>query len=206
MLDPALPRATRWTGWRNTSNGGQRTAVEQLCNNCAEPLQFRRRARSADQNTWLASLFNFQKATGFDTARQFIRISDEPGIGDHCVWKPCECVAFRFAWNEDQVVGRFHEVAKLSLCHVARIEIAMHQHLRCRKRTKQTGQLSTQPSWKSIDDEAVRRGLLNFCNRVSAPKFKRQLWAQNDKIQAWKNILDLPAHCRILKNPNPTPP
>src|SRR5260221_2732991 len=118
MLDPALPRATRWTGWRNTANSGARAAVDQLGNNCAEPPQFLRSSGSADQNAWLASILDLQKLTGPSTARQFIRISDKPWLRDHCVWMPGERIALPFTRNEHQVVGRFHEVSKIGFCHV----------------------------------------------------------------------------------------
>ena len=111
-----------------------------------------------------------------------------------------ERIAFRFAWNEDEVVVGFHEVAKIGFRNVPWIEIAMHQDLRCRQRTKQAGEFAAEASWKSIDDEAGWRGSLNFFNRISARKFNGQFWVQDDKIKCWKGALNLSGEGRIRKD------
>ena len=76
----------------------------------------------------------------------------------------------------------------------------MHQDLYCCERAKQAGEFAAQASWKGIDDEAGRRGLLNFFNRISARKFNWQFWVQDDKIKRRKNALNLGGDWRIGKD------
>ena len=76
----------------------------------------------------------------------------------------------------------------------------MHKDLCCCERTKQAGEFSAQPSGKSVNDEAGRRGSLNFFNRISARKFNWQFWVQNHNIKVWKSALSLPGKWRIAED------